>query len=49
MTYSQLGLVCENFEWKKIIKVLQDCFIKTINYKGHTIVSYFNPSILDLL
>ena len=49
MTYSQLGLVCENFEWKKIIKVLQDCFIKTINYKGHTIVSYFNPSILDFI
>lgn len=48
-THSQLGLVCDEFEWRKIIKVLQDCFIKTKNCEGHTIVSYFNPSVLDFI
>ena len=48
-TYAQLGLICEECEWKGIIKILQDCFIRTENYEGQTVVFYFNPSILDFI
>ena len=44
-THSTLGITCDEQEWKKILKVLQDCFIK-INISGnHTLVNHFSPSI----
>jgi len=48
-TRSQIGLVCEELEWKKIIRILQDCFIRINNYDGHLVVSYFNPSVFDFI
>jgi len=48
-TLSQLGLVCDEQEWMKIIKVLQNCFIKTDSKEGHTLIYHFNPSILSFI
>jgi hypothetical protein len=44
-THSTLGITCDEQEWKKILKVLQDCFIKINKSDLHTLVYHFNPSI----
>jgi hypothetical protein len=48
-THSTLGLKCDEQEWKKILKVLQDCFIKINISDDNTIVYHFNPSILGFV
>ncbi|OJV87444.1 MAG: hypothetical protein BGO34_10200 [Bacteroidia bacterium 44-10] len=48
-THSSLGLTCDEQEWKKILKILQDCFIKINKREDHTLVHHFNPSILGFV
>jgi len=48
-TYSILGLTCDEQEWMKILKVLQDCFIRINKNEEHTLVYHFNPSILGFI
>lgn len=48
-THSSLGLTCDEQEWKKILKILQDCFIRINKSEGHTLVHHFNPSVLGFV
>ena len=48
-TRSSLGLMCDEQEWMKILKVLQDCFIKIEKFQDHILVKQFNPSILGFI
>lgn len=48
-THSTLGITCDEQEWRKILKVLQDCFIKINKSGSHTLVYHFNPSILGFV
>lgn len=48
-THGDLGLTCDEFEWKRILKVLEDCFIRTEKSYGHTIIFHYNPSILGFI
>lgn len=48
-TYSELGLKCDEFEWKNILRVLEDCFIRSEKSDEGVVISHFNPSVRDFI
>lgn len=48
-TYSDLELKCDDPEWSRVLRILEDCFIGTKMYDGDIIVSHFNPSVRDFI
>ena len=48
-TKSELNLFCDDKEWKQIVKILANCFIKTYKKDGKIIVSSFNPSVRSFI
>lgn len=48
-TYSDLELKCGDHEWSRVLRILEDCFIRTKMYDGDIIVSHFNPSVRDFI
>ena len=47
-SHEDLNLVYDDIMWKKTVKILQDCFIKTENTKYKKLfITSFNPSIMD--
>ena len=48
-THKELRLVCDEYEWNKILKVLQDCFIITKKYNDSIVVQYYNPSVIGFI
>ncbi|MBP5557638.1 MAG: ATP-binding protein [Bacteroidales bacterium] len=49
LTYNEVGLTYDDLKWRKILKVLMNCFIKTESKNGVILVSMYNPSIADFV
>ncbi|MDE6017506.1 MAG: hypothetical protein K2G85_01700, partial [Muribaculaceae bacterium] len=48
-TKESIGLVFSDIEWKRTIKILHECFIKTSIKGEHKIVTAYNPSVKDFM
>ncbi len=48
-TQDIIGLVFSDTEWKRTLKILHECFIKTSIIGDHKIVTAYNPSVKDFM
>ena len=49
LTYKEIGLTYDDVKWRRTLKVLMNCFIKTESRYGLLLVSMHNPSIADFV
>lgn len=46
---SKTQLRTDDFTWSRVVKILHDCFIKTMKFNNKILVGFYNPSVKDFI